>query len=519
MKGLSSYICSNIKEVEREIERGMNATEVPYLEDDYRNWMSEKDDKKPSVVYAYVSYLRSADINLFTYEDDFFELLKRAFIQRKFDEIPIMFDKYIGIINEWFEDSKKEDVGIRTKPLSDWRSGYKNYRKFIEYRIAQLKEQDKNASITEKKAETVAPKSAKDLFMSVRFAEWLENNGLKSASSYISYIKNINREFFCKLQPERTDLLALIPKYLQKQPELLIEILLDLEGLLNEEIKKYAKDAPKYLTNGRSAFRQYIKFIREIAEDVILETSNFTETEDRKMDEEENEVVHHASKTGYEKEDLKLIFNLRLLTQDRISKNKDLFFPIRLISRIFHLSERMARKNNSAQENHNGAWIDLWTDECVEKITIHTDKGDFRFTDITLLEIQPDNRQVTVTLDNGETAVMLTETKDRGKVTLESKALRYIHIDHTPLMAELLKENFDQLPALQKITAIIRNAAGPKRIHITASNISKINSAVLQNTEFTELEALIPQLKDDLTLIREKASLCLMSQAENLKKK
>lgn len=519
MKGLASYICSNIKEVEREIERSMHATEIPYLKDDYRNWMSEKDDKKPSVVNAYVSYLKSADINLFTYEDDFFELLKSAFIQRKFDEISIMFDKYIGIINEWFEDSKKEDVGIRTKLLSDWRSGYKNYRKFFEYRIAQLKEQEKNASNVEERTEKAVLKSEKDLFMSVRFAEWLKHNGVNSASSYISYIKNINRDFFCKLQPKGTDLLSMIPKYLKEQPDQLIEYLLYLEGILNEEIKKNATDVPKYLTNGRSALRQYHKFILEIAEDIILETPDFTQTEDRKKDEEENEVYHYAPGICYEKEDLKSNFNFRLLTQDRISDKKDLFFPIRLISRLFHLSERRARRNNSDKENRNGAWIDRWADDCVEKITIHTDKGDFRFANIVLLEIQPDSKQVTVTLDNGETATMLTETKDRGMVALKSKALRYIHIDHTPMMAEILKENFDRLPTLQKFTAIIRKVAGKGGIPISASNISKISSAIFKDTDSADLETLIPELKEDLTLIQEKAGLCLMSQAENLKKK
>lgn len=516
-KGLSSYVCSNIKEIEREIEREANATEVPYLEEGYRKWMDKKDGKKPSVVNAYVSYLKSADNNLFTYEEDFFELLKRALTQSRFDEIPKLFDKYIGIINEWLEDSKKEDVGIKTKKLSDWRSGYYNYRKFFEFLIANLKGQAESTPI-----KVEIPESTNKLFMSNQFFDWLVAHeiGKNSASSYVSFIKHINKDFFCKITKNNVDLLALIPRYLAERPDKLMDMLLELEGRLVEEIneRKHSTMPLNSLFNGRSGFRQYMKFMSEVVENCPVQ--NPAQPKIEEDEKEKDDLCFDTCRTGYESEDLEINFRFRLLTQDRMSESKDLFFPIRLISRLFHLSEKASRRNDSDLVNRNGAWIDSWANDCVAEIIVHTDKGDYLFEDIKQLEIQPDNSRVIVTLlDNEETAVVLTETESQGMVPLECSALKHIHIDHTPLMSTILKEHAAQLPALQQFTAIIREEAARQNISITTRNFPQISKAVFANVEIADLEALIPSLKEELLLLQEESTLCLMSQSENLKKK
>lgn len=518
-KGLSTYVCSIIKEIEREFEREVNVTEVPYLEEGYRKWMDKKDGKKPSVINAYVSYLKSADKNLFSYEEDFFELLKRALTKGDFDEIPKLFDKYIGIINEWIDDSKKEDVGISTKLLSDWRSGYYNYRKFFEHLIISKKNQAGNTESDNELIKPELPESTNRLFMSNQFADWLMDHemGKYSASSYISYIKHINKDFFCKITKDNIDPLASIPTYLKEMPDKLMDMLFELEGRLVEEInnKKYSTMPLKSLFNGRTGFRQYIKFMSEIVESYLIQNPPQAETEE---DEKDN-LCLDTQRTGYEYEDLESNFHFRLLTQDRMSESKDLFFPIRIISRLFHLSEKASRKNNSDQVNRNGVWIDRWANDSVAEITVHTDKGDYILADIDQLEIQPENKRVVVTLGREETAIVLTETENCGMVPLECSALRNIHIDHTPLMSEIIKENSAQLPALQKLTTIIREETIRQNITITTRNFSQISKAVFTNVDLADLETLIPALKEELILLKEKSTLCLMSQSENLKKK
>lgn len=517
-KGLSNHVCSIIKEVEREIEREMNATEVPYLEGGYRKWMDKEDGKKPSVINCYVSYLKSADRRLFDDEEDFFELLKRALNKGRFDEIAVLFDKYIGIITEWIEDSKKEDVGITTKKLSDWRSGYNNYRKFFEYIVSFMKEDDGNVG-SETEELTKIPESTDKLFLSDQFIDWMVEEGIgeRSASSYVSYIKRTNKDFFCKVTKNNIDPLASLASLLKRTPNGAMNMLIDLEGHLVEEIsnKKYSTMPLESLTKGRAAFRQYIKFMSEVAGDFPTQDSAQAIIEEG----EESGISFNAQRIGYEYEDLLDNFRFRLMTQDRMSESKDLFFPIRLINRLFHLSERISRKTNPDLAIQNGKWIDTWAYDCIGEITVHTDKGDYVLKDISRLEILPDNKQVVVTLGSGETAVLFTETENRGTIPLESSTLSRIHIDHTPLMSVILKENSARLPALQKFTKIIREEAIRQNITITTRNFSKISKAIFAVGDIAGLEALIPSLKEELILLRGQSTLALMSQSENLKKK
>lgn len=272
------------------------------------------------------------------------------------------------------------------------------------------------------------------------------------------------------------------------------------------------------LFNGRSGFRQYMKFMSEVVENCPVQ--NPAQPKIEEDEKEKDDLCFDTCRTGYESEDLEINFRFRLLTQDRMSESKDLFFPIRLISRLFHLSEKASRRNDSDLVNRNGAWIDSWANDCVAEIIVHTDKGDYLFEDIKQLEIQPDNSRVIVTLlDNEETAVVLTETESQGMVPLECSALKHIHIDHTPLMSTILKEHAAQLPALQQFTAIIREEAARQNISITTRNFPQISKAVFANVEIADLEALIPSLKEELLLLQEESTLCLMSQSENLKKK
>lgn len=269
-KGLSSY--SVIKEIEHEFECEMNAIEVPYLKEGYRKWMIKKDGKKVSVTNSYIYYLKSANKNLFSREDDFFELLKRALMKGCFGEIPELFDKYIGIINKWIENSRMEDVGIATKELSNWRSGYNNYRKFFEYIISFINKTGVNTeSDIEELIKVEIPGSTNKLFLSDQFAGWMVEHGMdkRSASSYISYIKRTNKDFFCKITKNNIDPLAFDMSYLKEMPDKLMNILFVLEERLVEEIntKKYSTMPFESLFKGRAGFRQYIKFMGEIVGD------------------------------------------------------------------------------------------------------------------------------------------------------------------------------------------------------------------------------------------------------------
>ena len=75
MEGYIDYLISLDAEIQREIERDLFGIKVPYMAEEYKKWMVTNDEKTENVANAYISYIKSADKQLFSSEEDFFELL------------------------------------------------------------------------------------------------------------------------------------------------------------------------------------------------------------------------------------------------------------------------------------------------------------------------------------------------------------------------------------------------------------------------------------------------------------
>ena len=191
MEGYSDYVCVLDAEISREFERDALGVEVPYMVEAYKKWMNEIDGKTKNVANTYVSYLKMVDKKIFLGEDDFFYLLPQKIKDGNFLEVASLFDKYLEIINDWFEYAKKEDLGISPKVISDCRSGFKNYRRFIEESLLRTMNGEKTSLSDMKEAVTY-----KRLFAEDDFFMWLtkdERIGVGSAQSYISRLKQLNR--------------------------------------------------------------------------------------------------------------------------------------------------------------------------------------------------------------------------------------------------------------------------------------------------------------------------------------
>lgn len=102
-----------------------------------------------------------------------------------------------------------------------------------------------------------------------------------------------------------------------------------------------------------------------------------------------------------------------------------------------------------------------------------------------------------------------------------AKYLRDIHIDHTPLMSNVLSMSLNNLPAFTALSEVIRKIAKQKKLDIKSSNFGKISRNLFGNTEIvdTQLLPLIPELKNELDLLRRKCVLKLMQGSLNLQKK
>lgn len=104
---------------------------------------------------------------------------------------------------------------------------------------------------------------------------------------------------------------------------------------------------------------------------------------------------------------------------------------------------------------------------------------------------------------------------------MEAKRLRDIHIDHTPLMSDVLSASVGSLPALAVMSDLIKKTAKQKRLDIKPSNFGKISKSLFENTEIVDAQLLplIPELKKELDILRGKCVLKLMQGSHNLKKK
>ena len=240
MEGYVDYLISLDAEVQREIERDLLDIKVPYMAEEYKEWMVTNDEKTKNVANAYISYIKSADKQLFSSEEDFFELLPQEIEAGDIKGVSALFDKYLNVVNEWFELAKDEDYGFSPKLVSDWRSAFRNYHRFIEEWVLP--------KFSGKKSNKPVMQGAnvyKRLFAEEEFLHWLtttDKKGKTSAQSYISRLKRLNRTLSqaisAKSQTLQGGLFSLIPTFMKAQKE---EQVLGLFTSLDKKLK-YAID-------------------------------------------------------------------------------------------------------------------------------------------------------------------------------------------------------------------------------------------------------------------------------------
>ena len=482
------------------------------------------DEKTENVANAYISYIKSADKRLFSSEKDFFELLPQKIVAGDIKDVSSLFDKYLDVVNEWFELAKDEDYGFSPKLVSDWRSAFRNYRRFIEEWVLP--------KISGKKSDISVMQGAnvyKQLFAGEEFLHWLtttDEKGNASAQSYISRLKRLNRTLsqaiFAKSQTLQGGLFSLIPTFLKAQKE---EEAVKLLTLLDEKLIYLIRNNDSQLMptsslrDALSALRKYTEFITEEYID--------GDSTDEEQSEEDTIGVSLLGICGeiktYDYETLERNFYFRLITQNRMSESKNVFYPISIIKRLFRLSSKAIAKHVERKDDYK--WFNRWIDDCIAETQVITDKGDFilaKLSECDTITINPTTKEVTVKLLDGTTARMLTQTEEATAPArfMEISQLCKIHIDHTPLICNLLSENISNLPAMVRLTEIIREVAKENNLSIAVANFSAIANKVMNSKKhIVEMLEMIPTLKNELELIRSKSTLCLMAATYNLRKK
>lgn len=517
-------LLASARALDREIDREIKGVEVPYLEEDYRNWAAKCQHLDPATIDKYVKYVKRADKEFFTSEEDFFELLRERIKAGAFEEVDKVFDKYISIVTGWHDLSQEEELDFSSSTIRNWRSALNSYRNFfVEYLIPANKEKLGNGDNTKPDVE-VEPKKM-SILGEDRFVEWMQEEGMSygSAHSYMSLLRGCNRDILLK-NKRGIDFLGQIPIYLKSKNywaaiDMLNKLISVFDGYLHGDNKTTPQRLHK-ISSYRAALSKYAKFINEEMIDVIPdeEISNDTEALN-------NEVEHAGSGTLeiFNYEDLENNFTFRFNTQNRMGENMRVFYPIDILRRLFLYSQKISEKNGNSNGNYK--WFNRWVDDCVARVEVITESKRYILADLVFLSVDAKNNKVEVSLldskDAEDRLVVLTETDVQGASPVEMKVgrLRDIHIDHTPLISQVLVDQAANLPALAQLTEMIKTVAKKHKLEIVTDNFSAIGTKVFEDISFGDLERLIPALKEELKIIEANSTLTLMAAKYNLKKK
>lgn len=525
MEGYVDYVIQLDHEITRELERDALGIEVPYMSEEYEEWMISIDRKTPNAAKTYIYYIKAADKNYFSFEDDFFALLPKMVKANDKEGVSALFDKYLAILDDELVISKKEGDERDSKDANDRRSAFRNYRRFIEEWLLPMMSGKLEKDI---QCSTEEANAYKRLFAEDEFLDWLTNvdeKGIASAQSYLSRLKRLDRELCGMItlkQPGVHSVFGLIPRYFKEERSKdAVKLLFDIEEILKGQVRANNTQLMpiEALRNCISALRKYRQFFLS---EYICDAFDIDESSNK--DFAENTLMRSCDTVkSYDYSTLEDNFYFRIISQNRMSEGKDVFFPIGLIARICQVSEKVPTDVTMYKNAYK--YFKKWVNDCSAEIRIATDKGYFILADLSeqnAMMIDTATKEVTVTLLDGRTARMLTETADGSSAPriMKVDSLDQIHIDHSPQISNVLSEHLSELFTMEKLTAIIREVAVAHKLPIIRENFSAIFRHVIDSEKYSlELLKMLPLLFRELNLIRENSTLCLMEAKENLKKK
>lgn len=373
-------------------------------------------------------------------------------------------------------------------------------------------------------------------YMKDSYCDWLQKKDGKKenvAKSYISYLKSVDSEFFLG----EDDFFEQLRDCVENGNPDRMNGLFDRYSAIIDDWLGYSEKedigiSAKTIRDWRSGFRSYRKFMTELCKsgnrccnDGLCDSAksgqdgsripDWEEITDREIEEAVAKARGMANPVGtpyvcYGIRELKRKFRLRFVTQDRMGYSKQVFYPIGLLLRLF-------RKTGQFD------WLNGWIYANVDNIRILTDRGEKVLSDLDetcSLCIDTVSGDVTVTLKTGEVLPVMTRTHIGGgePVLMKARDISEIHIDHTALISTVLENMKDQLPAMVKLTDIIKNMSENEGVDIKSSNFTLLENLVM-DTCFTDMAEMIPDFEHELELIRSKTELKLMSSVYNLKKK
>ena len=374
------------------------------------------------------------------------------------------------------------------------------------------------------------------------FHSWLIKQGSseRSADSYTSGINRVNEEYFKPIMKGK-DLFEALPEAIATGDA--INWLTSLEGFITNDIEKTVDDKTKIildptkrknLQDKRSKLRKFIEYVEALQEE--YKENNVIENE---SDDNLNNYIPEGIQY-YTRDDLRKIFRLRILTQDRISDGKPIFFPIRIINRLFtaagkkeniEVLARLGIKDSSRKVPALKNQFNDWVNQIVDNVVFHTINKDYTLSEIDGLIIDSKKEQAFIKVSNKKLE-LLSETSEAKMDPMKVKSLRNIHLDHTRRMEDILNDLSQILPTMEKLTLLIKETIKDEKRErkskkgIVTVELDKYQPGTLdmispvfaEKVKFEEVAYLLPMLLVELNYIGAATELVAMSDKHNFEK-
>lgn len=265
-KSYVNYVIECAKEFERDLLRELEGVEAPLFTEEFKEWLKSYRKFAEGSIVNYMRWLRKADswIIEYDYDNDFWTLLTRAWIASDFGTIRKLCNDYENqLLDEKVEAEKDPEYGVSAKEFGNWLSTFRSYCEFIEGQM-------RNAPIEKRALSTMidlSRETAATLLFTNQFIRWgiAQGKSENTMESYVSYIKRVNKELFCKTG---YDLLHdFLPGYVKtKNAEKINEMFTAMDGKLTERINLMDETEMPVdsIQNARTALRNYAEFIKSI---------------------------------------------------------------------------------------------------------------------------------------------------------------------------------------------------------------------------------------------------------------
>lgn len=263
-KGFADYLIAMAREFDRELGRDMDGVEVPLFSERYDEWLKTESKISESSQVNYKRWLRKADEWICHSDRDFWTLLTKAWQSSDIDTVRKLCFEYEAELSEEKANAEKDsEYGESPKEMGNWITAFRNYVKFLDKELEKAAV-DKKALAAMIKA---SRKTAHNLFLSNQFIIWGVKTGKQEVTmeSYVSNIKRINKELFCKTGYDL--LFDFLPSYVKTKNRAKIDDMFDaMLKKLDERIDTYNENEMSVdaLENCRCAMRDYYTFIKAV---------------------------------------------------------------------------------------------------------------------------------------------------------------------------------------------------------------------------------------------------------------